>query len=527
LHKTVVMAKVMPELGDSLKSKPLGSCPYPIHDVYNIGEELNCGAFGVVCKANHKNVSSKEFFAVKIKDRHDQNDENDALHEVSMLLYLRSVPNIIGLIDFYMQDDKIYIFQNLAEGGDVLDRLTEKGTYSEIEVIQLANNVAQTVESLHKHFVVHRDLKPENLLLKNHFDDTQIWLCDFGDSKILPERGGLLTFCGTPSFAAPELVEGKEYREEVDMWSFGCVLYLLLCGYSAFGDADEEPSIIYERSTQGDYDFNHDKWNDVSTAAKDVISNLLKVDRSRRWTASQTLRCDWLQVPQHKIKQNGNSKSNSNSNKSKQQNNGKKSKKKKISWASDLEHSTNHSIDFDESLNKISFHDDEDATTSTFYEESLTESAFFSAMGNTDTTTVSSSSESDFDKIRSRSLPAIGFNMSALCLLDNDDSDSDGAKQEQNGDDNDDSIPKTSSLGADDIRNNMTQKEGDHISNEDSSSPNQTVKSDDKDEHLPTRSRRMHRTTNRRSSMHERQRTQRTQRSSMHERQMFWIRHNA
>lgn len=281
--------------GDSLHIKPLGKTTIPVKEVYTINEEINSGAFGVVCKTYHVS-NPNEAYAVKVVSRHDANNDKEAFHEVTMLLCLKMVPNIVRLIDFYIEIDNIYIFQSLATGGDLLDRLTEKTTYKEIEAIELSKNILRALQSLRRHNVVHRDIKAENLLVKNHEDDVTVWLCDFGDSKILLDNGvGLRTMCGTPSYVAPEVVEGIGYRHEVDMWSFGCLIHLVLGGYLPFGDPDEDAGGIFQRSTTCDYDFDCDEiWNTISQEAKDLIDNCLKLDVHQRYTATQALSSDWL-----------------------------------------------------------------------------------------------------------------------------------------------------------------------------------------------------------------------------------------
>jgi len=212
-----------------------------------------------------------------------------------------------------MDDERIYIVQELAKGGDVLDRLTKRETYTEHDVRELAFLLLKTMQTLHGRQIVHRDLKPENLLLKDELDDTQILLCDFGYATFLPpsepspepssitsegEDGDyrsnyyLSSFVGSSPYMAPEIVVGKNYREEVDMWSVGCILYMLLSGNPPFGEEDD--SFLFDRIQQSDYEFHHECWENITANAKCLISNLLTVDQKDRWTASKALQSNWF-----------------------------------------------------------------------------------------------------------------------------------------------------------------------------------------------------------------------------------------
>lgn len=286
----------IPNPGDSLVANPLRNMIIPFHEIYMLDEEIKSGAFGTVYKAFHRNNPEKTV-AVKVMDRYNWDEHDETLYEVSMLKDLRNTPNIIQLIDFYMDDENFYIVQELAGGGDVSDRLKMKGTYAEQDARQLVQKLLLAVHNLHSRGIVHRDLKLENILLENTDDDAKILLCDFGEAEVLPRDGGLTRFVGTPENLAPEIIHGKEYREEVDMWSVGCLLFKLLSGKAPFGDEQLDPQQLYEQSTKGEFDFKDESWSIVSDNAKRLISNLLTVDPQKRWTASEALQCNWFKEP--------------------------------------------------------------------------------------------------------------------------------------------------------------------------------------------------------------------------------------
>jgi len=281
------------QVGDSLKIDSTGCLKCPVDDVYAIGDKINAGAFSTVYKAYH--LSNPDVtFAAKVLYRDTDDDEAIVLREVSIMRELKNVPNVIQLTDFYMYDRDMYIFQTYAEGGDVLDRLTERMTYEEKAAREISKNLFTTIQSIHQRNIVHRDLKFENILLKDKNDDTQIMLCDFGCAIALPENGGLRTLCGTPAYTAPEIVLGQEYGKEVDMWSLGCIIYSLLSGSLPFGSDDVDEYALYERACNADYDFDEEVWDFVSGSVINLISNLLHLDTKQRLTADQALRCTWI-----------------------------------------------------------------------------------------------------------------------------------------------------------------------------------------------------------------------------------------
>merc|ERR1712000_656975 len=179
-------------------------------------------------------------------------------------------PNIISLEEVFDTPDTLYLVMELITGGELFDKITEIGAYSEQTAAELVKNIVSAVKYLHDRGIAHRDLKPTNLLLKDDEDLTNVKIADFGLSKIMGDNTMMQTACGTPIYVAPEVLSGEAYEKEVDMWSIGVITYILLCGFPPFFD-------------------------DVSDQAKDFIDNLLLVDPALRLTAEQALEHPWLQ----------------------------------------------------------------------------------------------------------------------------------------------------------------------------------------------------------------------------------------
>merc|ERR1711933_132340 len=202
-------------------------------------------------------------------------DDDEIIAETEVMRTLIEVDHVVRLFDFYMDDVHFYVVQELAAGGDVFDRLEERETYSESDARDLCHILFDTIGSLHEKKLVHRDLKPENLLLKSVKCDTSTLLCDFGFTKHVPNSGQLKTQCGTPSYISPEVINGTGYAYDADMWSIGCIVYMLLCGIQPFAGVDDE-MMMFELIVTGDWDFGYDDeerahWSKISPEAKDLI----------------------------------------------------------------------------------------------------------------------------------------------------------------------------------------------------------------------------------------------------------------
>jgi serine/threonine protein kinase len=143
--------------------------------------------------------------------------------------------------------------------------------------------------------VVHRDIKPENILLVSEADDASLKIVDFGFATEfhMGAKGAELTAtCGTPGYVAPEVISGKPYGPEVDMWSLGVVSFVLLCGYPPF--MEDSQQALFAKIRKGQFEFDPQFWDVVSESAKDLVSKLLVVDPKARYTPEQVLAHPWI-----------------------------------------------------------------------------------------------------------------------------------------------------------------------------------------------------------------------------------------
>ena len=173
----------------------------------------------------------------------------------------------------------------------MFDRIVQRVYYSEKEARDLVWVLLDVLHHLHGKKIAHRDLKPENLLLKSTHNDHDIKLADFGFATECKKP--LRDLCGTPAYVAPEIIREKPYGLEVDMWSCGVIVFILLGGYPPFDDANGV-SDMYAQIKRGAFTFDERYWSSVSSEAQLFIKSLLQVDPSKRPSAAAAMNHDWF-----------------------------------------------------------------------------------------------------------------------------------------------------------------------------------------------------------------------------------------
>ncbi|KAG2394384.1 Calcium-dependent protein [Vigna angularis] len=175
--------------------------------------------------------------------------------------------------------------------GPVLERPMEDGHYTERAAASLLRTIVQIVHTFHSMGVIHRDLKPENFLLLSKDENAPLKATDFGLSVFFKEGEQFKDIVGSAYYIAPEVLKRK-YGPEVDIWSVGVMLYILLCGVPPFWAESEHG--IFNAILRGHVDFTSDPWPSISPSAKDLVSHMLNSDPKERFTAAQVLDHPWI-----------------------------------------------------------------------------------------------------------------------------------------------------------------------------------------------------------------------------------------
>ena len=290
------------------KSAFIGYKTTKINEEYRLGETLGQGAFGTVRKAVHK-VTGQER-AIKILKKRQQ-DERKLFLEVSILSKLTH-PNIMEIYEFYEDKANFYIVSELCKGGELFDKITEKGAFKESEACPIMLQLVSAICYSHDNNIVHRDLKPENIMLDSTKNSNPIIkLIDWGGARYFSKNKKMSTIKGTPYYIAPEVIK-EVYDEKCDIWSLGVIFYVLLCGYPPFfyvllcgyppfnGDTDVE---IIQNVQKGKFVFPEEEWGVISPECKDLIKKMLTYEPSKRISAKEILIHPWFSQYEKKVKE--------------------------------------------------------------------------------------------------------------------------------------------------------------------------------------------------------------------------------
>ncbi|PPR82848.1 hypothetical protein GOBAR_AA37867 [Gossypium barbadense] len=272
-------------------TKPTMVLPYQtpsLTEHYSIGKKLGQGQFGTTYLCTHKPTG--QHFACKSIPKRKlicQEDYDDVWREIQIMHHLSEHPHVVRIRGTYEGQLSVHLVMELCEGGELFDRIVQKGHYSEREAAKLIKTIVGVVEACHSLGVMHRDLKPENFLFDTVEEDATLKATDFGlsvfykpvlagisfdtlfvseggkgnerwdlvglrDGRVLPPWGELLyiSYCGrevcrrspgesfsdvvgSPYYVAPEVLR-KHYGPEADVWSAGVILYILLSGVPPF-----------------------------------------------------------------------------------------------------------------------------------------------------------------------------------------------------------------------------------------------------------------------------------------------------
>ena len=274
------------------KFKKLKITPRKIGN-FILEQKLGEGTFGKVILGTH--ILTKEKVAIKIleKNRISHQDIKRIETEINILKTIHH-KNIIQLYSIMQTSESIYLIMEYAEGKELFDYIVEKKKLDEKEACNFYQQIINGIEYLHKLNIVHRDLKPENLLLDS--TKRKIKIVDFGLSSIYNKNQLLKTACGSPCYAAPEMIKGNFYKGiNIDIWSSGIILYAMICGYLPFDDKNDE--LLYSKIMKGEFIIP----NFISDSGKDLINKILCVDPDKRIRIKDIKNHPWFKLINPKI----------------------------------------------------------------------------------------------------------------------------------------------------------------------------------------------------------------------------------
>ncbi|XP_064025772.1 serine/threonine-protein kinase DCLK3 [Pogoniulus pusillus] len=264
-----------------------------VEKYYEIGRTIGDGNFAVVKECRHS--GSDQIYAMKIVDKSKLKGKEDMMESEILIIRSLSHPNIVSLIEVYETEAEIYLILEYVPGGDLFDAIIESVKFTEHDAAVMITDLCEALVYIHGKNIVHRDLKPENLLVQHNADkSTTLKLADFGLAKLVTKP--IFTVCGTPTYVAPEILAEKGYGLEVDMWAAGVILYILLCGFPPFRSQERDQDELFQIIQLGHYEFLSPYWDNISAAAKDLITRLLIVDPQKRYTARQVLQHPWIRT---------------------------------------------------------------------------------------------------------------------------------------------------------------------------------------------------------------------------------------
>ncbi|CAA0839277.1 Calcium-dependent protein kinase 11 [Striga hermonthica] len=275
--------------------KPTWVLPYRtplLKSLYSIGRKLGQGQFGITFLCTEKSTGTP--YACKSIPKKKlicREDYEDVWREIQIMHHLSEHPNVVRIKGTYEDALFVHIVMELCAGGELFDRIVQKGHYSEREAAKLIKTIVGVVEGCHSLGVMHRDLKPENFLFLSADEDAALKATDFGLSIFYKPDESFSDVVGSPYYVAPEVLQ-KHYGPEADVWSAGVILYILLSGVPPFW-AESEMG-IFRQILRGKLDFDSDPWPVISDDAKDLIRKMLDRNPKTRLTAHEVLCHPWI-----------------------------------------------------------------------------------------------------------------------------------------------------------------------------------------------------------------------------------------
>ena len=237
-----------------------------------------------------EHIVTKEKVAIKTLERAklaQQGVQKKIMREISILLKLRH-PHIVRIYEAIFQERYIHVVMEYVPGGELFDLINSRGKMSELESLRYFQQLISCLEYCHNRQISHRDLKPENILIGAN---KCVKLADFGLSNLMRDGRFLLTPCGSPNYAAPEIVSGKAYcGSQIDIWSAGIILFALLTKTLPFDDNNQ--SMLYHKIREGRFSIP----SYLSFEVQDLLRRMIQINPLERITIQEIKVHPWYQA---------------------------------------------------------------------------------------------------------------------------------------------------------------------------------------------------------------------------------------
>ncbi|XP_018343670.1 PREDICTED: testis-specific serine/threonine-protein kinase 1-like isoform X2 [Trachymyrmex septentrionalis] len=266
---------------------------------YKLGRKLGEGCYAKVYLAEYKpehDTERNSVLACKIIDT--VNTPKDFVlkflpRELNILIKLNH-PHVVHVHSIFQRRTKYFIFMRFAENGDLFNYILKNGRVTESQARVWFRQLALGLQYLHEMEIAHRDIKCENVLVTSNFN---VKLADFGFARYMIDSHGKHvlsdTYCGSLSYAAPEILRGYPYNPKMsDVWALGVILYIMLNKSMPFDE--ENLKRLYELQIARKWKFRSKVISSLTDCVKKLVGNLLEPEVSKRWHLDQIIQSDWI-----------------------------------------------------------------------------------------------------------------------------------------------------------------------------------------------------------------------------------------
>ncbi|KAI9321220.1 kinase-like domain-containing protein [Dichotomocladium elegans] len=231
-------------------------------------------------------MTAKSARQIAKEQAREHNREMRTIREAHIMMLLRH-PHIVGLKDMVVGGPYFYIFMEYVNGGQLLHYIIKRQRLSERRARHFSRQIVSALDYMHRNSIVHRDLKIENIMIDKQ--GRNVKLIDFGLSNLFGPEKLLTTYCGSLYFAAPELLRAMPYKgPEIDVWSLGVVIYVMVTGAVPFDDKTMPG--LHDKIKRGHVTYPAH----MSEECRDLLSNIFITDPAKRILLAEVIRHPWL-----------------------------------------------------------------------------------------------------------------------------------------------------------------------------------------------------------------------------------------